>query len=281
MQIIRNISALKKVIRRAKAKGETVGFVPTMGALHEGHLSLMRQSRKDNDLMVVSIFVNPMQFGPKEDYKKYPRTLAEDVRRMKTVGVDIVFVPDVGQIYPEGFQSCVNIGDLADTLCGRSRPGHFKGVLTVVNKLFNIVEPDVAYFGQKDYQQALIIGQMVHDLDMNLRIKVMPIVREKDGLAMSSRNAYLSPNERSRAAGLNRALNEAKRLIRGGETSAARITGAMKRIINWYGKSKIDYIAVVEPETLSDIKTIKTRQKVLVALAVFIGRTRLIDNILV
>ncbi|MFH1227351.1 MAG: pantoate--beta-alanine ligase [Planctomycetota bacterium] len=281
MQVIRNINALKEVIRRFKSGGKTVGFVPTMGALHQGHLSLMRQSRKDTDLTVVSIFVNPMQFGPAEDYKKYPRTLAGDIKMMRAAGVDIVFAPAVNRIYPGGFQFCVDIGNLGGMLCGRSRPGHFKGVLTVVNKLFNIVEPDIAYFGQKDYQQALIIRRMVRDLDMNLRIKVMPIVREEDGLAMSSRNRYLSADQRRQATCLYRALNEAKRQVRSGQVSAARIIGAMKKIINLSDESRIDYIAIVEPETLLDIKTVKPGQKALAALAVFIGRTRLIDNMFI
>ena len=281
MMLITRISALKNQIHRLKSKGKTIGFIPTMGALHQGHLSLMRQSRQDNDITVVSIFVNPMQFGPKEDYKKYPRVLNRDIKLMRSIGADIVFVPQADEIYPSGFKTYVNIDSLTDTLCGRSRPGHFKGVLTVVNKLFNIAEPDIAYFGQKDYQQALIIKQMVKDLNMNLKIKVMPIIREPDGLAMSSRNAYLTPEQRQQAVCLYQALNEAKRLIRNGEMSASRITGAMKCIINQAGESWIDYVAIVDKKTLTDIKIIPLHQKILIALAVYMGKIRLIDNMVI
>lgn len=279
MKLISNISALKNKIREIKRQGKSIGFVPTMGALHEGHISLMRQARKDNDVVIVSIFVNPMQFGPKEDYKKYPRTIQADMKLMAPAGVDIVFTPQAKDIFPDGFRAYVDMSGLTNVMCGKSRPGHFRGVLTVVNKLFNLVEPNIAYFGQKDYQQALLIKQMVRDLDMNLKIKVMPIIREKDGLAMSSRNAYLSPDERRQATCLSRALTKAKMMVIGSEYSSKRIITEMKKVITREKPVRIDYIVIVNTDTLEEISVIK--QKVLIALAVFVGKTRLIDNLVV
>ncbi|MBI4712319.1 MAG: pantoate--beta-alanine ligase [Planctomycetes bacterium] len=296
MLVINKINPLKAKIGALKRKGLTIGFVPTMGALHEGHLSLMRRAGRETDIVVVSIFVNPMQFGPKEDYKRYPRPVQQDLHLCRSAGVDIVFSPSDKEIYPftaRPFRTSPQASDtltrtfvdmykLTETMCGKSRPGHFRGVLTVVNKLFNIVEPDIAYFGQKDYQQALVIKQMVTDLNMDVQVKVMPIVREKDGLAMSSRNKYLTPAERQEAICLYRALLKATELICSSRrpVSAVKIIGAMKGIINSVRHSRIDYIAVVDPQTLEPIKTITYRQ-VLIALAVYIGKTRLIDNFLI
>lgn len=277
---------MKAKIDALKRKGLTIGFVPTMGALHEGHLSLMRRAGRETDIVVVSIFVNPMQFGPKEDYKRYPRPVQQDLRLCRSVGVDIVFSPSSKEIYPQASDTLTNafvdVHKLTETMCGKSRPGHFRGVLTVVNKLFNIVEPDIAYFGQKDYQQALVIKQMISDLNMNVQIKVMPIIRERDGLAMSSRNKYLTPAERQEATCLYRAFLKATGLIRSNRhpVNSVKIIRAMKGIINSVSHSRIDYIVVVDPQTLKPVKTITYRQ-VLIALAVYIGKTRLIDNFLI
>ncbi len=280
MKIIKNIKILKKEIAGIKKQRLVTGFVPTMGALHEGHLSLMRRARKETDRVVVSIFVNPSQFGPQEDLKKYPRPLKQDLRLAKSVGVDMVFNPSVATMYPSGFQTYIDQTNLPDHLCGSSRAGHFKGVMTVVSKLFNQVQPDSAYFGQKDYQQALIIKRMARDLDMDVKIKILPIVREKDGLAMSSRNSYLSQRERKSASCLYQALGYGKILISGGEKSAKKVIAAMRRMLQKNAKIRIDYIAVVDTETLVNIKYLG-RKKVLIACAVFIGKTRLIDNTLV
>lgn len=280
MKIIRSIRAFKKRIAAIKQRGLSIGFVPTMGALHKGHLSLMRRARRETDIVVVSIFVNPIQFGPQEDFKQYPRPFRHDITLAQSVNADLVFCPATRAIYPPGFQTIINQSHLPAKLCGRSRPAHFQGVMTVVAKLFNLVQPDTAYFGQKDYQQALIIKQMVRELNMNLRIKTLPTVREEDGLAMSSRNAYLKPEERQYAPCLYRALSRGKTLIKRGEKSAKKIISTMRRIIQNAPNTRIDYIALVDPETLTDIKRLG-QQKVLIALAVHVGTTRLIDNMLV
>jgi len=279
MKIIRNINILRKVIGKIKAKGKTVGFVATMGALHEGHLSLMRWARKENDILLVSIFVNPAQFGPEEDFKRYPRNLQRDSRFCAETGVDILFYPDIKQIYPQNYQTYVTVEGLSDCLCGKFRPGHFRGVATVVAKLFNIVQPDSAYFGQKDAQQASIIKRMVLDLNMPIRIRVMPTVRERDGLALSSRNVYLSREERKDALVLSRALALARRLIWQGKKNPKYIINNMRKIIKAKSNAKIDYISIVDLENLRPL--VKINDKALVALAVWIGRTRLIDNIIV
>ena len=210
MKIIHSINQMASVSKRLRADGQAIGFVPTMGALHEGHLSLMRKARKENDVVVVSIFVNPIQFGPQEDYRRYPRNLRQDARLCSKEGVGIIFYPQAKDIYPQGYKTYVDVEDLSKVLCGKFRPGHFSGVATVVTKLFNIVNPDIAYFGQKDAQQAIIIQRMAKDLNMPIKIKVMPTVREKDDLALSSRNAYLSKSERKDAAVLYQALNLAR-----------------------------------------------------------------------
>jgi pantoate--beta-alanine ligase len=279
MQIIRTIKNLRNAINRTKLKGKTIGFVPTMGALHQGHLSLMRQAVKENDIVVVSIFVNPTQFGPKEDFKKYPRNLKQDARLCRKVGVDIIFYPDAKEMYPDNYKTYVFILELNDCLCGEFRPGHFKGVATVVAKLFNIVQPDVAYFGQKDAQQVIIIKKLVSDLNIPLKIEVLPTVRERDGLAMSSRNMYLSPAERKDALILYRALNLAKDLIRKGDVNSTNIIQRMRQLISKKKSAKVQYISIVDLEDLKPIHKIK--DKALVALAAWIGKMRLIDNIIV
>ena len=279
MKTIESISRMSTFSKIVKKEGKSIGLVPTMGALHEGHLSLARTAKKHTDVVVMSIFVNPIQFGQSEDLDKYPRDFKRDEELARLAGVDVIFYPSASQMYPEGFSTYVDVEGLTDTLCGASRPGHFRGVTTVVMKLFAIVKPDVAYFGQKDAQQAIVINKMVNDLDLDVDVKVLPVVREKDGLAMSSRNVYLSTDERKEAAVLYQALRKAEELIRQGETETAKVIRAMEEMIKAKHNARIDYIAVVDPKNLKDAKTISG--EALVALAVFIGKTRLIDNIIV
>jgi len=279
MRLIRSIKKMYEFSKKAHLEGKTIGFVPTMGYLHQGHLSLIRKARKENDIVVVSIFVNPIQFGPKEDFRKYPRDLKRDMNLAKQVGTDVIFYPDAKDMYPEGFKTYVNVEELSEKLCGKFRPGHFKGVATVVTKLFNIVCPDIAYFGQKDAQQAIIIKRMVADLNIPVKIKVLPIVREKDGLAMSSRNTYLNEKERKDALVLYQALNLAKELIKSGITDTKTIIRKMRQLIEKKKNAKIDYIEIVQMENLKSLKVIS--DNCLIALAVWIGKTRLIDNIIV
>jgi pantoate--beta-alanine ligase len=257
----------------------TVGLVPTMGYLHEGHLSLVRLAKKKSDIVVVSLFVNPTQFGPKEDLKRYPRDLQRDKRLAKGAGCDVLFVPKDKDMYPSGYATYVTVEELSGMLCGRSRPGHFRGVTTVVAKLFNIVKPHLTVFGQKDAQQALIIQRMTRDLDFDARILVAPIVREKDGLAMSSRNVYLSPEERKQARVLSQALQKAKRMVAKGERRASVIKRTIVGMIRRMKDAVIDYVDVVHPDTLEGLVTLKDRA--LIALAVKFGSTRLIDNTLI
>ncbi len=277
MKIIRSIKEMTGFSGKLRIHGKTIGFVPTMGALHDGHLSLIRRAGAENDIVVVSIFVNPIQFGPKEDYKQYPRNLKQDIRLCEKAGADVIFHPDAHDMYPSDCKTYVEVYGISDCLCGKFRPGHFKGVATVVDKLFNIVMPDTAYFGQKDAQQAIIIKKMAEDLNIPVKIKVMPIVREKGGLAMSSRNIYLNKDERKDAAVLYQALILAKNLIRQGVTESSEIIRKMKQLINDKQSARIQYISIIDPEDLRPVK--KIRDKALVALSVRIGKTRLIDNI--
>ncbi len=267
------------MLLQTRAKGQKVGFVPTMGFLHEGHASLLRQSRKDNEITVLSIFVNPMQFGPKEDLKNYPRDIKKDEKLAKKENVDIIFYPSVDEIYPTGYLTHVEVADLSGRLCGESRPGHFKGVATVVLKLLNIVAPDVMYLGQKDAQQALIIRKMVEDLNVPVKIRIMPTVREKDGLAMSSRNSYLSEDERRQAAVLYEALTQARQKVRAGERSAVQLIANIRLMIEKQTSGVIDYIQCVNTNDLLPVS--KISGEVLIALAVRYGRARLIDNVIV
>jgi pantoate--beta-alanine ligase len=276
MLIIRRIKKLRQVLDQYRRKGESIGFVPTMGALHAGHLSLIKEALKDNAKTVVSIFVNPAQFGPRDDFREYPRTFNADVRLCKKAGVDIIFYPSIKEIYPPHFKTYVSVESLSQLLCGRSRPGHFRGVATIVAKLFNLVQPDTAYFGEKDAQQAIIIKKMAGDLNFALKIKVLPTLREDDGLAMSSRNAYLNPEERKDAAVLFAALNLAKSLVRSGRHDAAVIKRKLRQLIQQKKQARIDYIAIVDSKTLLPVK--KVDANTLIALAVWIGKTRLIDN---
>ena len=279
MKIIKAPEELFKELKKYKISGKPIGFVPTMGALHEGHLSLIRQARKDNKIVVVSIFVNPSQFGPKEDLKKYPRPLNKDLALCYKEKVDYIFLPSVKIMYPENFSTFVNVGGLSEVLCGASRPGHFRGVSTIVLKLFNIIQPDAAYFGQKDAQQAIIIKRMAKDLNLPVKIKVMPTIRDKDGLALSSRNIYLNKEERSDALVLARSLNLAKLLIKSEASDAARIISGMKRLIYKKKNAKIDYVTVVDLINLKPLK--KVSGSCLIALAARIGKTRLIDNVVI
>lgn len=278
MKVISDIAKTRTYIRKVKRDGKTIGFVPTMGYLHEGHLSLIREARKNEDVVVISIFVNPTQFRPGEDYKRYPRDMERDKRLARGAGVDLIFTPTAAQMYPEGYHSYVNVEEITEPLCGRFRPGHFKGVATVCCKLFNIVEPDVAYFGQKDAQQAIVIKRMVRDLNMDFVIKVLPIVREEDGLAISSRNTYLSPKERMDALCLYESLEEARRMIKAGQRDAKKIVQKMRQIITPRA-SRIDYISIIDTQELKEVE--KISGEVLIALAAWIGKTRLIDNMIV
>lgn len=277
MRIIEKVTEMQKLMDSLKCQGKTIGLVPTMGALHEGHLYLIKYAVRESDVVVVSIFVNPLQFGQGEDYKKYPRTLNNDSSLCEKVKVDVLFCPSVEEMYPIKPLTYIDMLELTDKLCGKSRAGHFRGVCTVVGKLFNIIKPHNAYFGQKDYQQFMVIKQMVDELNFSVKLKMCPIVREKDGLALSSRNRYLSPAERKQALCLKEALDKAKYLIRNQkEEKASNVINEMKKIIKRQPFSRIDYVEVCDSETLEKITSIKG--KALVALAVFIGKTRLIDN---
>ena len=269
---------LSSIIRLARRDGRKIGFVPTMGALHEGHLSLVRASTSECDYTVVSIYVNPSQFGPGEDLGKYPRTLQADREALQACGVDLVFAPRSDDVYPPEYATCVLVGSVAGPLEGERRPGHFRGVATIVLKLLNMVGPDVAYFGQKDYQQALVIRRMVEDLNVPVAIRVCPIVREPDGLAMSSRNRYLSPQARKQAVVLWKSLCLAGRLVQQGRRDAQRIAEEVRRLILSAGQPRIDYVALADPETLQPVDRVDCTT--LLALAVRIEGTRLIDNCL-
>jgi len=279
VKTVRSPKEITSISRGLRKKGKSVGFVPTMGCLHEGHLSLIKKARSENDIVVVSIFINPTQFGPKEDFKKYPRNIKRDSRLAKSAGCDIIFYPDTKFMYPKGCSTFVEVEGLAEFMCGASRPTHFRGVTTVCSKLFNIVEPDIAYFGQKDYQQAIMIKKMVSDLNMDPKIKLLPIIREKSGLAMSSRNNYLTELQKKDAAVLYQALKKAKAMIRSGQKHTYRIKAVMESMILKKENFKVDYITIADPDTLKEKNKIDS--KVLVALAVRLNRTRLIDNMLI
>lgn len=277
MRIITDPQKINNEIKRLKTKGKAIGLVPTMGALHRGHLSLIKQAARDNDKVVVSIFVNPAQFGPQEDLKKYPRSLKKDLELCRKANVDLVFSPAAKNMYPQGHSTFVDAGELGKQLCGLSRPGHFRGVVTIVAKLLNLVEPGVLYLGQKDAQQAIIIRKMINDLNFPVKVRIMPTLREKDGLALSSRNIYLNKAERKEARVLSEALSFAKLLIDNGQRNTARIIEKMKQLINRKKHAKIDYIAIVDLEKLQNLK--KISKNCLIALAVRFGKTRLIDNL--
>jgi pantoate--beta-alanine ligase len=277
MQVIKTIQAMKERSSQAQGEGEVIVFVPTMGFFHEGHLSLMREGRKLGDLLVVSLFVNPTQFGPNEDFKNYPRDFESDRKMAEGVGTDILFAPEAGEMYPPDHQTLVRVEKVTQNLCGRSRPTHFQGVTTVVAMLFEIVMPHVAIFGEKDYQQLVTIKQMVRDLHMNVEVVGMPTVREADGLAMSSRNSNLVPEERKAALSLYRSLQKAEELLQKGERNADQILQEMKRILQAEPLVNIDYAQVCDARTLEDVNRIEG--DVVVALAAYVGKTRLIDNL--
>ena len=279
MNIIHSPIDMQQICKTILLEGNTIGFLPTMGYLHEGHLSLVRKAKEDNQFAVISIFVNPLQFSLHEDLQSYPSDREGDIQKLKNENVDIVFIPSREQMYGEGFRTKIDVGPMESLLCGRTRPGHFNGVATVVAKLFHIVQPTRAYFGRKDYQQTLIIRNMVQDLNYDVEIVTCPTIRESDGLAMSSRNSYLNFIERQKAASLYRALKLAESLISNGHTDPSYVDMAMRQIIESEGISSIDYISIVHPETLQPIPVIK--KPVLLALAVWIGNARLIDNILI
>ena len=277
MEIISSAKEMQRLSEGYRLRGKEIGFVPTMGYLHEGHLSLVRQAKRDNGVVFVSIFVNPLQFAPNEDYESYPRDIERDERLLKDEGVDVLFYPTVEDMYPDGFQTYVEVQNLTKVLEGKSRPTHFRGVTTVVLKLFNITKPHRAYFGKKDAQQLIVIRRMVHDLNLDVEIVGMPIVRESDGLAMSSRNKYLNKGERAQAVCLYRALKRAEELIGSGVLDADRIKREMESVIKGYPLAEIDYISVNRISDLEELKTVE-KGNTLVSLAVRIGKTRLIDN---
>lgn len=280
MEIIRIPRIAQDTCKRHLLKGRTIGFVPTMGAIHEGHLSLIKRARAENDITVASIFVNPIQFGPSEDLEKYPGDIVNDIKELRHKEIDILFLPDKTLMYPEGFLTYINVDIISEKLCGRFRPEHFKGVATVVAKLFNIVNPTRAYFGQKDFQQTVIIKRMIKDLNFDLDIIVCPTIREYDGLAISSRNLYLDEKQRKAASVIYRCLSKASDSIKSGMIKTELIKELMIRTISEEASTaEIDYASVYDPETLDEINDIKG--DVLIAVAVRLGNTRLIDNILV
>lgn len=276
MKIVKTIDEVRSIVKGWRAEGLTVGLVPTMGYLHEGHASLIDASHRDNDRTVVSDFVNPMQFGPTEDLESYPRDLERDAALAEAHGADIIFNPEPSEMYHEGFSSFVDMTVLTQELCGLSRPVHFRGVCTVVSKLFNIVKPDRAYFGKKDAQQLAVIRHMADDLNMDLEIIGCPIIREEDGLAKSSRNTYLSDEERKAALILSKSIFAGMDMVKHGCTTSAEITGAMKKLIESEPLAKIDYVKLVDAATMQQIE--KLDRPALCAIAVYIGKTRLIDN---
>ena len=276
MKVVPAICDMQAAARAARAAGKSIGFVPTMGALHEGHLSLVRRAREECDTVVASVFVNPIQFGPNEDYLNYPRDPERDSGLLKKEGVDHLFSPSAEEMYPEGPQTSIDVGGVAQLLEGEFRPGHFAGVATVVKKLFDAALPDKAYFGQKDAQQCAVVRQLVRDLNLPVEIVVCPIVREQDGLAMSSRNAYMNEEEREVALVLFRSLRRARELLEGGASSAAAIEAAMRAVLEAEPLAKIDYAAVVDAATFQPIERVE--KDAVCALAVWIGRARLLDN---
>lgn len=279
MRVVKTIKQLRQILNKARRQKQKIGFVPTMGYFHEGHCSLMRLAKKECDITVVSIYVNPKQFAPREDFSRYPRDIKRDALMAKKENVDILFIPSDNVVYPNGYLTYIDVEKISTTLCGHFRPGHFKGVATVVAKLLNMVGPDVMYLGQKDAQQAVVLSRMAADLNFPTLIRVAPTVREKDGLAMSSRNVYLTPQERLQAPVLYRALKNAVARIQAGERSALKIIGIIHKIIKQHSHGKIQYVACVDADTLGALKILKA--KVLIALSVFFGKTRLIDNVIV
>ena len=276
MQVIHSAAETTTRIKELRAGGKTVGLAPTMGALHEGHLSLIRRARKENDILAVSIFVNPTQFGPNEDYDGYPQTLAQDREACENEGVDILFAPGPGEMYPAGYATYVLQERYTEPFEGEIRTGHFHGVCTICAKLFHVFQPTRAYFGHKDYQQSVVIRRMVRDLNFDLEIRVCPTVREHDGLALSSRNSYLTPEQRAQAVCLSKALRQAEEMYAGGERRAAPLVAAMQDIIQQAPLARVDYLSVVNPESLREMRRVESEAVILVAAR--LGSTRLLDN---
>jgi len=276
LKVIKKIDELRAELNQYK-NNKTIGFVPTMGYFHDGHLSLMDRAKKEADIVVVSLYVNPTQFGPNEDLDVYPRNFERDEKLADEHGVDILFYPDNHEMYPHGYKTYVYTEDLSQKLCGKSRANHFRGVTTIVTKLFNIVQPDLAVFGQKDHQQAIIIQRMVKDLNMPIKIIVSPIIREKDGLAMSSRNKYLSKDERNQAVILYQSLQKAKKLVENGELDATILKEKIREEISTSSLAKIEYIEIINDKNLNSVEKIEAGT--FAAVAVYFGKTRLIDNI--
>ena len=272
---------MQTAAEKLRVQGKTIGVVPTMGFLHEGHLSLIRIAKQHTDVVITTIFVNPTQFAPTEDFAKYPRDLQRDTRLAASAGSDVLFVPETREMYPDGYVTYVGVEQLTSVLEGKMRPTHFRGVTTVVAKLFNITKPHVAVFGQKDAQQAVVIKQMAHDLNFDVRIIVAPIVREPDGLAMSSRNVYLSPSDRAQSLVLSRSLRHAEEMIAGGERNTETIRAAMLKLISAQPSAAVDYVSLADPGTLQEQQNLAPGETVLVSLAVRFGATRLIDNSLI
>ena len=280
MEIINRRQRMSSVARKIRREQDrTVGLVPTMGALHEGHLSLVREARRMCDVVVVSVFVNPAQFGPGEDFAHYPRDLTKDTALLTDYNVDYIFAPPVEEIYPKGFSTYVNVEGLSEQLEGASRPGHFRGVSTVVTILLNTIRPDFAFFGQKDAQQALVIRRLVKDLAFDTEIVILPIVREDSGLAISSRNLYLTPDEQKSATVLHKALKQAKQAFKDGERNASRITDLIRQTVESEPRARLDYVTIADAETLDKLDRVDERPT-LIALAAYVGKTRLIDNMI-
>jgi len=279
MRIIKTIKEMQALSIEFRSGGKSLGFVPTMGALHDGHLSLVKKSMEDNDITVVSIFVNPTQFGPEEDFDQYPRDLEGDIKKLSSYDLDCIFLPDNKEMYPDGISTSINIGVAGDILCGVSRPGFFNGVATVVEKLFNIIMPDRAYFGQKDFQQTVVIRELVRERNLNIDIAVCPIIREDDGLAMSSRNVYLSSEERNSALIIYKALQHAELILSEGMENANSVKIEIEKLIKSEPLAKIEYIEIVNPRDLKSLTVIN--EPAIICIAVSIGRTRLIDNLMV
>lgn len=278
MMVVEKIQDVREIIKSQKKQNKKIGLVPTMGYLHDGHLSLIKKAKENSDFVCASIFVNPIQFGPNEDYDKYPRDVERDIKLLENQGCDLVFIPSVEEMYPDERLTTITVRKITDKLCGAYRPGHFDGVCTVVAKLFNIFTPDIAVFGQKDAQQVAVIKKMVEDLNMPVEIIASPIVRDKDGLALSSRNTYLTDEERRAALILNKSLKEAEKLLVSGERSAEKILDAVRKTLEDEPQCKVQYVSCVDPDTLDDLNTIC--DKALIAIACYIGNTRLIDNLL-
>lgn len=276
MHIIHLVKDIRELCKRWQDRRKLIGLVPTMGALHDGHMALIDKAQEENDIVIATIFVNPLQFGRGEDFETYPRYIDSDIERLKKQNIDAVFIPDTSEIYPKDFSTSVNVTGITEGLCGKSRPGHFKGVATIIVKLFNIIKPNNAYFGEKDYQQLLVIKRLASDLNYDISIKGIPTIREKDGLAMSSRNMYLTQSERIIAININKALLRAKEMVKMGNRDARKILEEISNLLTKDGKITMDYLTICDCNTLKEMEYINDRA--LLAVAVKIGKTRLIDN---